>query len=101
MIDGRRGSYGSKVNCLDTGYEEIYAWKGKYPDVCSMVPICNNFVSCAINEGCNTTRSGFLGIVKASNFVGIIASFTSYVLDGTNYTFHDGVTHVHTPVSPR
>ena len=37
MIDGRRGSYSSKVNCPDIGYEEIYVWKDRHPDVCAMV----------------------------------------------------------------
>jgi len=49
MIDGRRGSYSSKVNWPDTGYEEIYAWKGKHPDVRAVVSLSINLLESNLN----------------------------------------------------
>ena len=43
MIDGRKSSYSSKVNCPDTGYEEIYAGKGKHPYVRAVVVIIKRY----------------------------------------------------------
>ena len=65
MIDSHRSSYGIKVNCPDTGYEEICSWKGKHPDICLMVINLKSevlFRRLVINQGA-------FGICKISEMI--------------------------------
>ena len=53
----------------------LYAWKGKHPDVCSVVPECNNIAFCSVER----TIACFYLLTSFSSF-GFAAYYTYWCI---------------------